>query len=1045
MNTLKYCSIGLCVLFTLPLLSQDNVKLLKNWDYKRRMVKYEKIHKVISTTNGYIVAVGETRGDGADDIDGLFILLNGVDGTIEAWEKIGREGDQSFSSVIQNFDGTFSLVGYDERLKGDRNGWLVDVDMRGQVLNRVPLKGLGENHDEITDIAVNTSGTTLLAGVQDKGKSNEIWLLRKDVNGDCTPLSSHLKTPGPANQLIALPDGHFALVGSTDSKDKTHPNQAWVARIDAEGKDAWNGIRYLGDKGWQEGISVCPSLDDDGLVVAGVTNSKGAGDLDMWLVKLDANGDPVWDRTFGGLNADRVSSVVALSAGGYALFGHTWSHLPKASTSILKVVVVNNEGEWLDDGTYFIPEARGNQVSYSICESLMQPEVVIAGNSTADRVNPSLTYVTNITYRSPIDLAELKSDEEIYGNVSNLNLELSQATLVDADANKFLAEGERGYVTVDVSNASLETIGNVKARITTNDQSDLTFWDQVYLGSLQAGQKKTLRIPVQASEKLSKGSYQLNITLEANGMNAASTQAKIASNRPDPASLIVNKHSFSPEFNAEPGKPITLTLEVVNNGGMKTDAVQAEFNIPGGVESLKNERQQIPALAPDEKYTLTFEFSYSEVFNQNSIKIEFESEGKETLPALRRSFNYGVSVSKPVVEHVPAPSNNLDIIWTSHELNEYRTVEVTQREVNIKTIALANRELSRHNFAVLINGRRAQGQKLDESKLTPPEGQQLGRIQQSYTNIINLSEGQNEVQVVYYDDEGKEIIGKSAPLVFNYVTKDAPNLYVLAIGVEHQDLEYTVSDAKKFAGLYAKLRDDKGRAFRKVSVLEMTKKEETTERNIKRAFLNLTRNNAIKDNDLIVVFISSHGKVMDGNRYVLLPSDYDPQYEEITTIDFNEDILKRLRSLDGNKLLFIDACHSGSAGSRSFSDEAASKMMNDLIHATAGMEIFASCGDHEFSYEDPSWGNGAFTKAIIEAFNNETVDIGGSKINADIYTEFNGVKDKGSDGIITIEELKEFVQKRVPYLVKSVKNKEQNPTNKSTDLLPKDMGIYLVN
>jgi uncharacterized caspase-like protein len=207
----------------------------------------------------------------------------------------------------------------------------------------------------------------------------------------------------------------------------------------------------------------------------------------------------------------------------------------------------------------------------------------------------------------------------------------------------------------------------------------------------------------------------------------------------------------------------------------------------------------------------------------------------------------------------------------------------------------------------------------------------------------------------------------------------------------------------------------------------------------------LSKDKSIKDNDLVVVFISSHGKVLDGNRYVLLPSDYNAQYEEVTTIDFNEDILKRLRSVDGNKLLFIDACHSGSAGSRSFSDAAASKMMNDLISATAGMEIFASCGDNEYSYEDPAWGNGAFTKAILEAFRNEPVDIDGKTLQADVFTEVNGTKDHGSDGVITIEELKLFVQQRVPNLVKSAKKRPQNPINKSTDLLPDDMGIYLVN
>ncbi len=1039
MNLSKFFIVGGFLLIHFQMIAQDNVKLLSSWDYRRRPAAYEKIHRVISTTNGYIAAVGETRGERGDDIDGLFILLNAEDGTLEQWKRIGREGNQSFSSIIQNHDGTFTVTGYDEVRKGNRDGWVVDLDMEGELLHRESLDGLAHRDDEITDLAINHHGIVLLIGSEDIGRPGNFWLFRKNHDGT-KRLTSHISVPGPVRQIIATPDGAFALVGSTDYKDREHPAKAWVARINEEGTDLWGGIKYFGDRGFQEGVAICNSHLDGGLVIAGSTNSKGSGEADMWLVKIDARGDLEWERTFGGAAADVSSALVALSEGGYAILGHTWSHLPSAKTSIMKVVVVDNEGTMLDHSTYPVIDGQGNQMGYSITESMINTELIITGNSTADKIAPSKTMISALTYKSPIELAMIKNEEESYGNVANLNLEFGESRFVDTDASKFLEVGERGFVQVEVTNNSLETISNIRARITSNDRSAIRFWDQVFLGSLQAGQRKPLHIPVQAISEPTKGSYQLNINLEVNGMNAASTGARIVTNRPDPANLIVNKHVFSPELNADPGQPITLTIELENIGGLNSEAAEAAFIIPEGVESLQSETTKVPGLAPEERYLVTFEFAYPEGFRKNNIQISLETKN-----GLRQSFNYRVANSEPLVEYVPAPSNNMDIIWTSHDLNELRTVDVHQREINIKAVALANKELSKKNFAVLINGRRAQGQKLDESRLTPPENHLASRIQQAYTNIINLSEGQNEVQVVYYDDEGQEIIGKSTPLIFNYVSKDAPNLYVLAIGVEHEDLEYTVNDAKKFASMYGKLRDEKGRTFRKVSVLELTSRDETTEKNIKRAFLNLSRNNAIKDNDMIVVFISSHGKVVEGNRYVLLPSDYDPQYEELSTIDFNEDILKRLRGIDGNKLLFIDACHSGSAGSRSFSDAAASKLVNDLINATAGMEIFASCGENEFSYEDESWGNGAFTKAIIEAFNNETVEIDGKKINADIYAEVNGVKDKGADGVITIEELKTFVQQRVPHLVKNVKKKSQNPVNKSTDLLPEDMGIYLIN
>ena len=42
------------------------------------------------------------------------------------------------------------------------------------------------------------------------------------------------------------------------------------------------------------------SLSDGGFAIAGYTWSKGAGGEDMWLLRLDASGNIIWDKTFGG-------------------------------------------------------------------------------------------------------------------------------------------------------------------------------------------------------------------------------------------------------------------------------------------------------------------------------------------------------------------------------------------------------------------------------------------------------------------------------------------------------------------------------------------------------------------------------------------------------------------------------------------------------------------------------------------------------------------------------------------------------------------------
>ncbi|MCK5329270.1 MAG: hypothetical protein KAR36_11730, partial [Candidatus Latescibacteria bacterium] len=86
--------------------------------------------------------------------------------------------------------------------------------------------------------------------------------------------------------------------------------------------------RSFGGNGHDAATSVQQTLDG-GYVVAGWTESYGAGEADGWLIKTDANGGKQWSRTFAGksdgLYSDRLYSVQQTSDGGYILAGTTGS------------------------------------------------------------------------------------------------------------------------------------------------------------------------------------------------------------------------------------------------------------------------------------------------------------------------------------------------------------------------------------------------------------------------------------------------------------------------------------------------------------------------------------------------------------------------------------------------------------------------------------------------------------------------------------------------------------------------------------------------
>ncbi len=72
-----------------------------------------------------------------------------------------------------------------------------------------------------------------------------------------------------------------------------------------------------------DGTRSIQRTSDGGYILAGVTNSFGAGGSDAWCVKLDSSGNVLWQKTYGGASDDYAESVQATSDGGYILAGGT--------------------------------------------------------------------------------------------------------------------------------------------------------------------------------------------------------------------------------------------------------------------------------------------------------------------------------------------------------------------------------------------------------------------------------------------------------------------------------------------------------------------------------------------------------------------------------------------------------------------------------------------------------------------------------------------------------------------------------------------------
>lgn len=250
----------------------------------------------------------------------LAISLSAGFSAAEPWARVaGGAHDESFLDMVLSSNGRRTVVGYSTSVSSAGSDiWMLSYDSTGKLLWQ---KALGLDYVEDSGrIALTADGGSIIAGraLDEETNQPDLWVVKLDAKRK----AQWQKTVGGTDydagrHVIQTSDGGYLICGVSGSFGHGSLD-GWLVRLDAGGAILWQ--KTYGGAEW-DGFRMAVERPDGTLLAYGSTYSFGAGGEDMWLVSLTATGDVIWARSYGGAKDDSEGRMLLDSDGEITIVG----------------------------------------------------------------------------------------------------------------------------------------------------------------------------------------------------------------------------------------------------------------------------------------------------------------------------------------------------------------------------------------------------------------------------------------------------------------------------------------------------------------------------------------------------------------------------------------------------------------------------------------------------------------------------------------------------------------------------------------------------
>jgi hypothetical protein len=329
-------------------------------------------YAITPTLDGNFIVAGSTSSFGNGDREVYLLKINVNGDTLWARTYGGTGYDEAYA-ITPTSDGNFIVAGYTESFgAGSHDVYLLKIKPNGDTLWTRTYGGIGD--DEALAITPTSDGNFIAAGCTSSFGDNyfDVYLIKIKPNGD----TLWTKTYGGAyyggvynNFALAIsptPDGNFIVAVSSSPF-------IVLLKITSIGDTLWSKTYK---RNWGNVPLSIISTSDGNFIAAGCTSSFGDVSSDIYVIKINPNGDTLWTRTYGETGNYEATTITSTSDGNFIVAGTT-SSIGAGNVFLLKI---KPSGDTLWTKTY---GGTNDGWAYSITPTL-DGNFIIAGISNND-------------------------------------------------------------------------------------------------------------------------------------------------------------------------------------------------------------------------------------------------------------------------------------------------------------------------------------------------------------------------------------------------------------------------------------------------------------------------------------------------------------------------------------------------------------------------------------------------------------------------------------------------------------------------------------